>query len=260
MSLPLTDLSCRAFSLDSGDYLGLLKVATPAVDTDVVDARGMERYAYNLVTKIGQKLSYTVEMLGAASIPATNLDISLWNIGGTAFLGVFRSGSISVTNATKEASSAAGKFKIPVFVGGTDVEIQSDLMVFTIAVLNTLIAGTISSFSVTALLAYGGQTFSAPMVMTAGSMKIERGEVSMENVTMKLQGTPTSPADSSLLGIALLGSGAIGFALDTGGSTYETGGGQVALMTRFSTRFADAAVIEMEGELMVQGAMTVAGA
>lgn len=256
MANPLTSLNMAAFDIDGGDLLALLKTASVSGDNDAADARGIsDRYEFNLAVKQGQKVDFTVFQLNGSSVVDTNLDISLWSIGGTDFLGSVRGGAINISTSAKEGSSIASEYKYPVPTS-TPIEITTDRMIFSTAITDDLLTGVQADFAVTVSIHFGGQTVTLPMMLQAGSVKMDRGEITMENVTLKGRGTPIA-AGGSLMAKILTGTAAVGVTLDNGGTTYATDGGQYAIITRLNTRFADAAIIEMEGTLEVQGALTV---
>ena len=249
-------------------FVGTLKNATVKIEDDTVDSRGIAGgYEIHQTVKQGTTIDFTTfaDPSGddAPVDNLSNLSVTAWAIGGTAYLADIRSGSINVTNPVKERSSIGALNKFPVFAGGTAVEVQCSKIVSSTAIFTSLLAtGTIANFLVTVSITYGGLVYTAPMVLSAASYKVERGEIQMEDVTLKLAGTPTGPVDTSLLGAVLTDDlPYYGVAFNGGASSFGTtvdGSGaptQYAVMTKLNVTFADGAIIEQSGTLEVQGAI-----
>ena len=253
MSVPLTGLSLVAFVVGTNDLLARLRTADLAFDNEQAEGKGArDRYDYAMNVKQGQKLDFTV-FKDATGKPGTNLNVTVWTIGGTDFLTSCRGGNLSVTTKTDEGSYIAEFNKVPVAVG-TGCEISIETMQFTNAALaRTMAAGTVASFDVTVVITYAGETFNAPMTLKGTVVKVDREKITMQNATLTLKGTPTAPNTTTLLGAILLGTAAVGLAYDTGGDAWYTGEGQYCLITKLDIRFADAAIIEQTGTLEVQG-------
>lgn len=255
-----SNLDIVAFDLGTGHYVALLKMIDLQADNDLVDAAGIkERYEYNLAVKQGQKADFTVHVLNTATtpVPSSNLDVSLWSIGGTDWIADLRSGTISVTNKSKEASSLASAYKKPGLLQ-TAVEISTDKLISSSATLfDSLLTGASSAFNVDVQIGFAGQTLHLPMILKAGSIHEERGDYAMEKVTLAMQGTP-SGGGSGLLALALTGSGSVGLSLNTGFKTYSTASGQVGVLTKLTTTMNDGALIEQSGTLEIVGALGAA--
>lgn len=256
----LTNLSVLAFTPDGQNLLGNLQDITIRADNTVKDASGLaDRFEFNQAVKQQTQMDFTVTMPSLISgLKASNLDITLWTIGGTAYLGQLRSGQISVTTKTSERSSIAQSAKFAQAVK-TPYTVTSDFAVlnsaaFTKAMVN---AATPTAFDVVAQITYGAETFEAPMVLKSASHEIKNESVQMEKVVLEAQGAPSSPVDTSLLGLVLTGNAAISIAVDTGANQYYTGSYASptanALITKLDVKFADEAIIHITGTLMTQG-------
>ena len=82
----------------------------------------------------------------------------------------------------------------------------------------------------------------------------------MEDVTIELQGTPTTPGDTtSLIYLALIGSALATFSFESAVGLYASAVGptQYAAITRLNLRFADKVLIEQDLTLELQGGMAV---
>jgi hypothetical protein len=149
--------------------------------------------------------------------------------------------------------------KIPAFRRRA-VEVTTEKMVFSTSLTGAMATGSVSSMSVVVSITFGTETFTQQMVMTAGKITVQGEETTMENVTFKGQGTPSSPSDSSLFGV-FFGSAQMGVVFNTatsGGEQFETTSGALGLMTRLNASFTDAALEKFEGTLEIQGPWTYA--
>lgn len=257
MSTPLTSLNFAAFSLGGSDMLGLLKTFSFTAVNEQVDAAGLaDRYTSYQTVKQEQTADFTVFMPLSGGGRATNLDITLWSIGGTAYLGSVRQGVIRITTIDRDRSGIADAFQLP-NATRTQVEVVvSKLVIVSTPFISTLMTGVISSFDVTAAITFGGVAFSCPMNLKSARHTVDREELQMEEVVMTLTGTPTGPSDSSLMGNILLGTSLVTLSADTGGGVYGMGSGQSALIRKLNTVFKDAALIEQSGTLAIQGGAT----
>jgi len=284
MSSPLTNLNVSAFTLsDAGgayNYLGLLKMVSLRAANDLVDARGLtDRFAFNLAVKQGQAFDFvayqassnaftTAPEPGMLNVPATNLDITAWDLNGSAFLGRVKSGTITAAIASRDQSALADAYKSPVPLSNS-LEISADLMTLTYdACLTTLLTGGAEEFTLAVTIAYGPVSLAAPMVLKSGRLTIERDAIQLENAVLHLQGTPTvtlAAGSGSLLATILTGNGQLGISLNTGaagyGDAYQTSASgsyaAAALLSRLTIAFAEGALIEQRGTLEVQGPLEV---
>ncbi len=260
--MTLTGLNMAAFTVTpnaggsstSVAMLGLLKAFSMTADNEQVDSGGLaDRYERMMNVKQGQVVDFTTFLSGSPQPVLTNLDIALWEFGSTNFLGSIRSGRLDISTESREASGIASAYKAP-SATRTKVKLTTQKLVLTnVAFLGTLLTGSAASFDVTASLTWGGTAFVMPMTIKSAKQRVERDEVQLEEVVCTGKGTPTGPSDNSLLGNILLGTSQVALAIDTGGGQYNTGSGMWALITKLSTRFADAACIEQVGQFMFQG-------
>jgi len=254
MSNPLNALNFAAFSLGGTDMLALLKAFSFQVENLQVDGAGLaDRYSQFQTVKQSQTAEFTVFVNGSGGLRASNLDISVWSLGGTAYLGSVRSGQIEATTEFRERSSIADTYTFP-NATRTHVQVRTEkLVVSAAAFTGALMTGSVASFNVTVAITFGGTAFSCPMTIRAARHTIERDEMQLEDVVLTLTGTPTGPSDSSLMGNLLLGTSLITLSANTGGGTYATGSGQTALIRSLTASFRDASLIEMVGVLEMQG-------
>lgn len=265
MAGPLTSLDMVAFTWTpnaSGSPaavldLARLKAFTFAPTMDQKDAGGMaDRYELMINTKQEQPIDFTVfvkSISGETESVNASLDVTAFSVGSS-YLSTARAGSIEVTTAWKDGSSISSAYKHPVATR-TKVQVTLKKMVVTdTAFISTFLTGTSTAFDVTVTITYNAQSFSMPMTMKSARHTIDREELQLEEVTLTGIGTPTSPSDNSLFGLALTGSSQVALAIDTGGGQYNTGEASFALITKLSTKFEDGALIEQAGQFMFQGA------
>jgi len=266
--MALTALNMAAFTVTPNAtgspaavaMLGLLKAFSIQADNDEVDAGGLaDRYELTMNVKQGQTVDFTTLIASTESEPVlTNLDVSLWELGGTNYLGSIRSGKLEVITVNKEASGIASAYKYP-NATRTKVRLTTQKLVVTnVAFLGSLISGAVSTFDVTASVTWGSAAFSMPMTIKSAKQKVDREEMQFEEVVCTGKGTPTGPSDNSLLGNVLLGTSQVALAIDTGGGQYNTGSGMWALITKLSTAFSDANCIEQVGQFVYQGSAVFA--
>jgi len=219
------------------------------------DAGGLaDRYPVMLNVKQSQPIDFTAFVPSSGSEPVlTNLDVSLWTLGGTAFLGSVRSGSLEVTTVSRDASGIASAYESP-SATRTIVQLKTQkLIVSDVSFVSTLLSGSVSSFDVAAAVTFGGAAFAMPMTIKSARHIVDREELQLEDVVLTPKGAPTGPSDNSLLGNILLGTSQVALAIDTGGGQYSTAESAWALITKLTTRFQDGACLEQSGQFVFQG-------
>lgn len=264
--MPATSLLLNSAVINSLDLIEQLQRVDFEGRNTLVDARGAgDRYVNKQVVKQKQVVNFTGHWYNASSeIEATNLDITLWKIGGTSYLGQLKRGSIEVSNTGPEVSGIAVAYEVTVPTA-TDVSITADLIVLTEAFwTDAILTDTAGEFQVQVQIEFAGEPILVPGILRTSKHTLERGAAQMENVTIDLSGgAPATsfsggPSDtSSLLYQAMVNSGVCVFDIDTGVNVYATGSGQSAFIKRFGLKFADKALIEQSITLEVQGAMSV---
>lgn len=257
MSFPLSGLNA-AYTLGGSNLLALLEMGSISIDVDSVDAAGLgDTDEYQLPVKRGAKHDFSVRQLNGSGIKQTNLDISLWSIDGTDFLGAWKSGGFSGSVRTKDTSGGAQFDKKPAFRRRA-MEFTTDKMVFSTSVVGAMISRTPAQLSVAVSITFGASTYTQQMLLTAGKITVQGEDTTMENLTLKNQGTATSPSDSTLLGV-FLGNAQLALVLQTcaaGGEQFETSGSVLGLLTRLNGAFSEGALTKLDGTLEIQGALT----
>jgi hypothetical protein len=237
--------------------LAYLRAFAMSAENDQKDGSGVgDRYEFMMNVKQGQPMDFTVFVKGSGVEPLTNLDITLYSIGGTAYLGSVRGGSIEATTTYKEGSGIASAYKYPVAAKTKVIVLTKKLVLTDVSFLSTLLTGAVSTFDVTASITFGGSAFSMPMTLRSAKHTIDREETQFEDVILTPKGAPTGPADNSLLGNVLLGTSQVALAVDTGHGQYNTAEAAWALITKLTTKFEDANCIEQSGQFQFQGPAT----
>lgn len=259
----LDALDITAYNVGGTSQLAVLKNLSLIADNEQQDGAGInDRYELNQVVKQGQTWDFTSFFPSTtfSGLQASNLDVSLWSLGGTAYLGLLRSGSIEITTVEKERSSISSAYKFPSSTR-TKVQVSCDLLVVSTgtaawAEFASMLTDTATQFSIAVAITFAGEAFVCPMTLKYGKATWAREELTMENIVLTGNGTPTGPSDSTLLGNALLGNALVSLSFTSGGGTFATGSGQSALISRLSTQFSDAQLIEQTGTFSIQGGMS----
>jgi hypothetical protein len=257
----LTSLNMVSAAVNSLNIIEQLQTLSISPDNTTVDARGIaDRYAFKQVTKQKQSLDLSYHWYDSSTdLEATNLDITVWSIDGSAYLGELKSGTLDITNGAIEVSGIAESYEY-VQTTSTEAVVTSNLLIITEGVwtYEMMAATNVSDFAVAVVITFAGESIHIPGVLKSSKHTIRRGEVQMEDVVIELQGTPTTPGDTtSLIYSMLIGSALVPFTVDTGANIYETASEQYAAMTRYNVRFADKNLIEQTLTLELQGGMTV---
>lgn len=263
MSVKATSLLVTTADLNSIDYLEEFREFDLKFDNTLVDARGIaDRYLNHQMTKQKQSVDVTYhwyDTVASLDLQATNLNISLWTLGGTAYLSQIKSGTFDVVNSGPETSGIAETYEFPQPTA-TDWTLTSDIMIISEAAFSYLMStATQGQFAVTVAFTFSGEPVTADGILNMTSHKVVRGEVQMENVTIKAKGgTPTTSGDTtSLLYLALVGAAVTSYDIDTGVNEYATGETQTAMISRYNLNFRDKSLIEQVITLELQGGQTV---
>lgn len=256
----VTALAVSLLSFGAQDLIGSWKTYNHNFDITKADGKSSSnRYEKNQPVKRKRAFSITVFANKDVTYRATNLDLTVWSIAGTSRIGDIKSATITVTTKTAEGSGAVEFDMFPVATG-TALEIQASEFVSSEADLVMLgsQSDTITDFYVNVLFTVGGLAFAAPMMLSAGSHKVEAEQIQMQDVTLSLHGAITAPVSSGASGSNLLfaliatGSAALVYSVNTGATT-EVGN---ALITRATLTYQDAAIVEHQFEFQGQSLAT----
>ena len=277
MAVPNSSLQLAAVTFDALTLIEQTQNVSVAADNTLVEAKGAaDRYSNKVLTKQKQVIDWSGHWLNSnLSTPneASNLSIGLWSLGGTAYIGQLKTGSLEITNAGPEVSGIAviNEFMVPTM---TDASVTSGLMVVTQDAMSYLnMTAVDGGFGVTVAITYGkggahaGEAITLPGILRSTKQSVTRDGVQMEDVVISLSAGPSQTAPTctfnavaetaSLIYCALIGGAISSATVDFGTNDYVTGVSQYAVITRLGFRFADKAVIEQSVTMEVQGALTV---
>jgi hypothetical protein len=275
MSLPATSLALTTVTINSLNLLELTQDLDIMAQNTLVNTKGAaDRYVQNQITKQKQTITFNGHWNNAnltPNIKATNLSIGLYTLGGTAYVGYLKNGSIEITTSGPEVSGIAQLEEVPVPTS-TDFTVTGDIQIATQDALNYLnMTAVEGGFGVTVAISWAiggsslGEAITFDGILSSTSHKVSRDQAQMENVTIKLMDTVNTPTvkyngtneTTSILYAAMLGTAVSTFDIDTGVNLYNNNSGQTAMISRYSVRFADKQVITQSFTLEVQGGMAV---
>jgi hypothetical protein len=247
--MALTHLDVSLLTLNDGvanQYLGKFRGLSQDFAATMADGRAVaSRYGKSVSVKRGFTFSIE-ELITLSSVRQSNLNITLFTLGGVAMLGRLRGGSLNVTTETDEASGAADLWMYPVATG-TTFELTGDLRVDSNPVLTQVLgSGVAADQEFSAQIAVGGNAATLPVVLRSSSHKSDVGKVQIESVTMEGAGDPTgvSSTTSPIFVDILAGTALIAYTAKTttGGTTQATVAGN-ALITSTRLTFNDAGLL-----------------
>ncbi len=260
------DITANAGGATVDHAIGRMKLWKTTARNKQVNAAGLaDRYELFQNVRQGQQIEFEMLVAGpnadSGGEPiAQSTDITLWDVGGTAFLGLVQSGSIEVTSVNKDGAGIASPYEYPV-AGNTRVRVIFRKLIAAYGAFMDLlmsnVPGTNTAYDVTAAITFAGEAFTMPMTLAWASQTLETdGVVQLEDAVLTGKGAPTGPDDNSLLGNILMGSGQVVLATDTGGGSYATPSGYYALITQLTTKFEMGDLIRQSGTFAFQGACT----
>lgn len=267
MAVKADSLLVTVADLNSINYLEEFQNIGIDAENTLVDARGIaDRYVNKQATKQKQSLDimyHWYNTTGGINLQATNLSVSLWTLGGVAYLTRLKSGTLEITNTGPESSGIAEFYEFPQPTT-TDITLRSELMTLvggTAAFMTTIMtsAGSGAGLAVTVAVTFAGEPVTFSGILRSAKQRIVRGELQMQDVVIEAKGgTPTTSGDTtSLLYLALVGAAVTSFDIVTGINEYVNGVGQTAMISRYGLTFRDKELIEQNITLEVQGGMTV---
>ena len=264
-----TALAFKALSADTTDLLGLDAVASTAtlesfsfnISPTEADGAGLgQAYGFAQLCKIATSIDAKCKMVGTTA-RTTNLDISVFSIGGVDYLGTLKSGSVKVVNATADGSGVADKFTYPNAVGST-ITMTGKLLVPTVihALLTAAMSATITTRNVALVITIGGITVTAPMLLASVVHTATRGGLQELDITLSGRGTPTTPATpASIYVTAITGTAACTIWADTGAGQYGLTGARIpCIIEECSFDFADGAIVTNSWKFGLQGTVAYA--
>jgi len=251
-----TNLDVSVFSLGGTSVLGTAKNATLEESQTTESSRVLnQRYQTECVVKRSWKLNASLRKFNSAAC-RTGLDVSVYTIGGTDYLGDLDSLEISITTEDKDGSGIADEWMSPQAVG-TRHEITGKLKIQSTATstLMALAAGSIASLDVTVAITIGGVlTATMPMMLQMASHSWAEGDIQMIDVKFVPRGAPSgTPTGDALVISAFTGTGLAAIAATTGAQTYA--GNALISSARISAQ--NGQIISLDYEFKGLGALTV---
>ena len=253
MSLRKSALDVSLFTLGGVDFKGTVKSWDFNTEVITDDCRvAVERYHAAIAVK--KRLEFTISRIPhVADACQSNLDISVFSVGGTSYLGALESGSMRITTDGVDGSGVADLWEF-INAVGSDVEIQTTLKVSTQAALFQLASANNSSgVAVEVILTIGETTVTLPMTMSAASHKIEEGALQMQDVTFKLRGTPVDVDGDAMVIEILTGDAYVSWAIDSEAGQYSGN----AIITQTTLSFNNSQLQSLEHTLVNQGAPSI---
>lgn len=213
----------------------------------------VDRYSEAAATKY--KLTFSTEMLrGANDARITNLDVTVFTIGGTAQIGNIKSGSINVETKASENAGIKDKWTFPNSTG-TDIELRGTLFVTTVATeLATIGGGVLANLKVACTVTINAQSVVLAGLITNATLRATRDGVQEYDVTIKLRGSGSlAAAGQAILVDVITGDAIVTYSLNVDGNTYSGN----ALIMRASVDFSDGQLLRERFEFENQGTPTL---
>lgn len=210
--------------------------------------------AFKQLVKRRPTLRATLHMADGAGT-ASNLGITLFDVGGVSYLGILREATITVNNEAAEASGVNELNQFGQLVSST-WEISGELLVPSATMLHALLVRSTSAVIADHIVAVSctvaGVTFTgtaALHVTSAGNA----AQLSTLSVRLTNSGNLTAPTGTSLLAVAMTGTALTDLHLDTGFGRIGLAATRIpALITSATVRITDAAIVENEFEFRLQ--------
>lgn len=243
-------LDVSLFTLGGVDFLGSTKSWDFQVDVTDDDCRvAIDRYHTSKPVK--KKLEFPIERIPHVDdVCQSNLNISVYTVGGGNFLGELESGSISITTDVEDGSGIANLWEWPNSLG-TDLQLQANHFVTTNADLfQELLANNITDIQVEVVVNLGPVAITFPGTMTSGNHSIQEGQIQMQNVTFKLRGEPDAATGDALVLEILTGDAYVSWVCNTDAGEYSGN----AIITSTTITFNGSQLQSMEHTLANQGA------
>lgn len=238
----------------AGDYLGLFKTLDLNLDPTTENGRTVsQRYELTEVTK--KKGTFSIQELITNTTRQTGLNITIFSVGGTSYLGTLRTGQLEITTESADGSGGADEWEYP-YAGGTSYRVTGELQIASTANFATLMASAgVSGLNLAVSLAFGGLVFQAPMKLSAVGHSINVDNViQTQNITLMGRGTPTSVSGGTgILARIATGTAVVAYSINTGANQYAGD----ALITKSTFGFGNGQILTANHEFAMQGAPTV---
>jgi hypothetical protein len=250
----ITALDITALTIAGTDYDDRIISCDFSPEVTTEEGKSInERYGQAVATK--RKNTFSIEMLrGASDARKTALDMSVFTIGGVAYIDDIESFDISIDTGAKDGSGIKDGFTFPNSIS-TNYEIRGTAFVTTTALLTALANNaTLSNIKVAVSITHGGDTFQVPGLLSAAIHKMERDDIQKVDFTIKGRGAPTAVTGHGIIVDIMTGDAVVTYDLVTGANEYSGS----ALITKASISCASGQIIKDRFDFECQGAPTIA--
>lgn len=260
MSARLRSYSVKAFTLDTVEYLGDLRLFSLSAEGKTEDVRAINALeARKEIASMSGKFSFelflTVGSVGTKR--AIGVNVTAATIGtGNSVLANLESGTISIKNTLEEGAGIGSLFDFPNFVG-SEVTIKESLLIpsstLIIPELNLLVAGTLSALDVDLTLTIAGNAFALPVVIQSAEHTAEANKLQKYSVNLEQRGPMTGPASGGstdgFVYSAFRGGALAPLVIDTGTGLRTVN----TIIESADIQFSRGQIIKLTGVLMTQG-------
>lgn len=255
-----TALTISAYQIGTNNLLGQLRgysydPAPVYADDDPVNIATPRR-----VLAKRQPVVRATHILQSGGSAATNLSVTLFDVGGTSYLGSLRSLSVDVRNEAAEASGLADLVWFGQLVK-SETTITGQLLVPNTTALHALLQKAYSSVAsdhlVAGAITVAGEAITGAFALSAKASG-NAGQLQTLDVELKSSGNLTGPTGASLLAVAMTGTAAVDLHLDTGFGKLGTPAARIpGIITSVRIDAQDAQVISAEYEFRLQANETL---
>ena len=240
--------------ISTDDYLGTFEALDVKFDPTQVNAKGVySRYQKPEITK--KKATFSIEnMLTASGTRKSALDMSVFTVGGTDYLGALQSLDLNISTVAPDGSGVADVWEYPYAVG-TEIDGSFEIQIASAAALTALLgANDITSPNVTIAATFAGAAFSVASQLASAGHSIKVDGIQTERISFKPRGTP-SISGNTILALILTGTAQTTTAnLATGAKTYSG----TCLLVKSEIKIAKGQLIKDRHEFQWQGTPTLA--
>lgn len=249
MALRKNFLDISTWAIGGSSFLGVIQSGNFDIEVLTDDCQTISD-RYHTAIPVKKRLTWNATKIPhVAGVCQSNLNVTVFSVDGTDFLGELESGSITISTDVTDGAGIADIYEFP-NAQSTDVEVSTNL--FTTSnhdIFQAAGANNITAVQVDVVVTVGGTSVTLPMTMTAASITLNTGEIQMQNVTFKLRGEPTSATGDALVLDILTGDAYVSWAVDTDAGAYSGN----AIITGTSIQFNNSALVSMSHTFANQG-------
>lgn len=262
MAVRHTDLTLATVTIDGNSYATDWQSLALNTSLTTVDGRGgSDDYAKHVEVK--GAISMPFELLldnTSGGARTTNLSLTGFDVESMNLLADMRDFTISYTSPVAEGSGMADRWAYPNYVGGCEIRVSGTTLIAQSSASYPLITNatstTASNRSVSTDIQFGADRLTMEMQIISANLVNTAGAVTTVSFEFVGTGAPTAPSSTTLLGRALLGTGAdslITAVVDTGAGVYTL---TEALVQSMTVTASDGALTRLSGVLLNRGAVT----